>query len=811
MASGSRISDTVLQKGLAMERLLNIATGKSRFTKTWSNREVSWTALSNKLSKTVVTNETTLEYSKMNHSDQDRIKDVGGFVGGYLTDGLRRNGNVKFRSLLTLDLDFAEKNFWEDFTTLNDWACLIYSTHKCTADKPRLRLVAPLGRNVSEDEYGAISRKIAFMIGIDQFDDTTYQATRLMYYPSTSADAEFIYQIQEGEWLDPDKILAMYPDWHDVSSWPVSSRLQGAIPQSTKRKAEDPWIKEGIIGAFCRTYSITDVIEKFLSDVYTPATDGRYTYIKGSTSGGLVIYEDKWAYSNHATDPASMKLCNAWDLVRIHKFGEKDLEADADTPANRLPSEEAMKNFALDDPETRKQLTKEHMHKAAEEFKDIKFDDKHDAWISQLTRDKHGIRCTTENFLLIMNNDQNLVNLGRYNKFNYRTEIFGKVPWSDEEYLRSWTDTDDAGIRYYIEKIYELTGKDKCMDAINLYHDNHAYHPVRDYLESLSWDGVKRLDTLLVDYLGAEDSPYTRAVTRKTLTAAIKRIYEPGCKFDYMLTLIGRQGLGKSTLLHKLGQKWFSDTLTTVSGKDAYEALQGVWIMEMSELTATRKADVEATKQFISKQSDTYRMAYGRRTVKYDRQCIFVGTTNDREFLKDQTGNRRYWPVDVGIREPQLSVFDDFNHEEVGQVLAEAVQAYKNGEKVYLDAELESKALEAQDEHTETNVKRGMIEEYLDRLLPNNWNKMTIAERQGYIRGDEFMDPGLSGTVQRNRVCAAEILCECLGMRQKDIKNTDAREINAIMDHLPGWERYPKLMKFGVEYGPQRGYKRCQN
>ena len=182
-------------------RMRNLATGRSRKEKKWKNQEISWQELVKNLSETHSTYETCVEYRAMNKDKQDAIKDIGGFVGGALKDGRRLNGNVISRSMLTLDLDFADKDFWDDLIMLNDFACCVYSTHKHTAEKPRLRLIIPLSRDVSAEEYEAIARRVAGDIGIDQFDDTTFQPARLMYWPSTSQDGVYQFEHQEGEWL----------------------------------------------------------------------------------------------------------------------------------------------------------------------------------------------------------------------------------------------------------------------------------------------------------------------------------------------------------------------------------------------------------------------------------------------------------------------------------------------------------------------------------------------------------------------------------------------------------------------------------
>jgi hypothetical protein len=324
--------------GLKYDPELIIATGKSRYETSWKNKKILWSALLARLQKSIETPETHAEYMQMPRDEQDRIKDTGGFVGGHLKGGHRRTGTVAARQILTLDLDFAPEDLAGEIidSFALDCAMAIYSTHKHTPKKPRLRLIIPLDREVSPDEYEAIARKVAEKVGIDYFDDSTYQASRLMYWPSHPSDIEPYFWHYDAPVLKADDILAEYPDWTDTSYWPESSRMTG-IRKKQADKQGDPTSKKGIVGAFCRAYDIPAVIDKFLADVYLPTSQpDRYTYAGGSTAAGLVIYEGgKFAYSNHATDPCGGQLCNAFDLVRVHKFGELDEGHEKQTGSKR--------------------------------------------------------------------------------------------------------------------------------------------------------------------------------------------------------------------------------------------------------------------------------------------------------------------------------------------------------------------------------------------------------------------------------------------------------------------------------------------
>lgn len=785
---------------------LTIAIGRSRMETDWKNREMLWSELVTRLGRTNRTGETYTEYMKMTKAQQDKIKDVGGFVGGTLKGGRRKTDAIVWRQVITLDADYAKGDLWASVEVMLACACVMYSTHKHSPQKPRLRLVVPLSRPVTPDEYQAVSRRIAADLGMDFFDDTTYQAHRLMYWPSTASDGEYVFRVLDEAWLDPDEQLMRYVDWRDPSYWPESSRTQ-ASRKKLADKQGDPHEKQGWIGAFCRTYSIEEAIETFLSDVYEPLGDSRYTYIPGSSVGGLVVYDEgKFAYSHHGTDPVSGQLVNAFDLVRIHKFGIKDEEAEPGMPVSRLPSFKAVQALAMADERVRTTMGKEKLAEAEQEFKVTVSDDN---WMQQLEFNKKGeIISAAANIKLILQHDLQLKGKVALDDFAHRPVLRRDLPWRKAERGKFWQDADDSGLRNYLSALYTIKGPGIVKDAFNEMLIQNAFHPVRDYLNGLVWDGIERLDTLFIDYLGAEDCEYNRAVTRKALTAAVKRVMEPGCKHDYMAVLVGPQGIGKSLMLTKLGGQWFSDSLSSVHGKEAYEQLQGMWILEMGELWATRKTDIEAVKMFISKQVDNFRVAYGYHTTVFPRQCVFFGTTNDREFLRDKTGNRRFWPVLAGEYERKKSLWSDMNAHAIDQIWAEATNSWRDGELLYLSGALEAEAVSRQELHTEESSKAGLIYEYLNTLLPENWAKMDVPARRRFIHGMEFGDMP-EGTVKRDRVCAMEIWVELFEGDPKQLHPMQAREINDILRNTPGWGPHTGgrgRLYFGKIYGHQRAF-----
>lgn len=794
---------------------LDIATANTRRAAKWKNVRTSWNDLVNTLSQTERTNETLKQYFAYTKDRQDEIKDVGGFVGGYLREGRRKKGYVDYRQIVSLDVDYGDLDLWIDFGLLEYAGCM-YTTHKHRKEDPRFRICFPLNRKVSPDEYEAIARVVASWLGIDAFDDTTYQPTRLMYYPSTSKDGEYVFQYSDGPVMDADAVLAELPDWRDPTTWPVSSRVKDVVKHSTADKVEDPEEKEGIIGAFCRAYPMYDALAEFLDEVYTPCEelgDDRYSLIGASTSGGLIVYDNKLAFSHHATDVISGKLCNAFDLVRLHKFGDLDDKAKPDTEPTKLPSFKAMADFAGKLAPVKKEIVRARREHAADDYDELEAEAVKNAtaddWVAELeTEGKQGkIKNTINNTVIILNNDENLKGCFGFNEFEQRETAVKRLPWDRNvhKYPRPLSDADDAELRLYLERCYDITSKGQIADALTVVVRGNSYHPVRDYLDAVTWDGTERLDTLFIDLFGATDSAYTRAVTRKAFAAAIARIYNPGCKYDYVLVIVGDQGIGKSTALAKMGGDWFSDSVPDFTSQKALEAVQGSWILELGELAGLRKMDVDAIKHFVSKKEDRFRVAYGKRIEHFPRRCVFFGTTNEEDFLRDVTGNRRFWVVNCKGAKGRLRVWEYLTPATVAQLWAEAKERYAQAEPLYLAEDgLEEEARLIQDKHLEKDERSGLVSEYLERLLPTSWDTLDPYQRRNWLQ-----DENNRGTVKRERVCILEIWTECLGKDPNGITRRDSIELGRIMKAIRDWKPYGGVLKF-KHYGDQKAYVRPQ-
>ena len=796
-------------------RDLTISVAPRRDSVSWQPRTVTWEDIVRQLGAVKRTRETVAEYRAMSKPEKAAAKDIGGFVGGSVT-GRRIASAVAFRSLVAIDLDYASAGTVDAVRELMDGnAWCLYSTHSHTPESPRLRLVAPLDRDVSVEEYGPIARRIADYVGIEAVDPVSFTPHQLMYWPSCPKDGEFVFEHGDGEPLKADGLLGSYRDWRSFEEWPRTPKETTVRPGAGKQ--EDPTQKGGVVGAFCRCYSISQAIEEFLPDVYEPtAQPDRWTYKEGTSAGGLVVYDDKWAYSHHATDPIGGREVNAFDLVRIHRFGSQDAEALEDTPVTRLPSWLAMVELCRSTPRVKVDLIEHGARQSAEEAFGAELPETREdnAWKAGLHLGKRDVvLCDMNNVQLILTHDPALKGIVKYDEFADRTIITRDLPWRRmAPGLDTWTDTDYSGLQWYLSsnKEWNMSGKQVIIDAFGLVASSTAYHPVRDYLTGLSWDGVERLDSMVIDYLGALDTPLTRVTTRKHMVAAVARIMHPGVKYEYALTLSGPEGIGKSTLIKKLGMNWYNNSFSSsdVGSKDSKEQIRSCWLIELGELVSVKKNTNEAFKAFLTTDTDHYRKAYGRVAGYYPRQCVFWATTNERFYLKGDTGNRRFWTIFVGETGVKKDVFA-MTQEDVDQLWAEAVYRYQAGEDLYLSRELEAESRKQADDANEISgdERIGVIEAFIRRPVPVGWAGLSRKERADWFRGDPIMRTrfDLQGGEERRRfICAQEIANECFF---KDLPRYEAKEINQMLRRIDGLEEVGSYRIADSAYGGQRRFK----
>ena len=714
----------------------------------------------------------------MSKAQRDAAKDHGGFVGGVLEGGRRKTDTVQSRSMIALDADRISPEFLDSFEETVPYASVLYSTHSSTEHAPRARIVFPLTRDVTPEEFVAVSRYVAQMLGIDNFDECSYQPNQLMYWPSCPQNGVFVYKDVEKDWLNPDVILAAHPEWMDPTRLPTSSRESKANTTKQKRVA-DPLEKEGVVGIFNRVYyPVTKALDAFLSDIYEPTDNpDRWHLIESSSMAGVEIIEDKFVYSHHAKDTAYLHLCNAFDIVRMHKFGGLDDKA----------SFSAMCDFAMQIDEVKIQAMDEKRQQAEQDFSEVS------DWKTKLRyHPKTGLlENSVYNLNLILANDPDFRNFA-YNEMASRIQVTGPLPWERPEGNRFWRDADTAQLKSIIDIRYLPFSSRNHDVAFTKAADDRHFHPIRDYLDSLPpWDGVKRVEDLFIKYLQADDTEYVRAVTRKTFAAAVARIYFPGTKFDCVPVLDGCQGIGKSSIVKDLvTTEYYSETLslTDMNDKSGMEKLQGFWVIEIGELAGMKKADIEKVKAFLSTCDDKYRPSYGKVVESHPRQCIIIATVNgERGYLRDVSGNRRFWIIKV--RQKKQKQTWHFDEAYRAQFWAEAKEIWKSGEKLYLEGDILTEAEKEQKGAMELDERAGMVEQYLNTPLPDDWNQMDLYARRNYLSGNEFGTPAHTGTAIRTEVSNAEVWCECFNRNLPELKSSDSYAIAALMSQIPGWER----------------------
>lgn len=849
----------------------DVATSPTRRNSAkWKNSAILWPQMVSRLANPVVTGETYSAYMRASKDKQADIKDVGGYVAGYLTGGKRGNNTVLTRSMLTLDLDFASMQLWSDFTELFDCAAVLHSTHKHSPKLPRFRLIIPLDRKVNAAEHEALARKLAEYVNIDFFDDTTFEMARMMFWPSISKNAKYYFKSQEGAPLDVDSLLSEYDDHTDMQSWEYSSRVEARTHERADAM-ENPLDKKGWVGAFCNAYSISEAIDTFIPDIYIPVVSGqRYTYADGSTSAGVVVYDDLFLFSHHGTDPIGGQTCNAFDLVRIHKYNHLDDAKDASKDMYKRPSVKRMIELACVDEKTIRALNEKRVAanqklyrgESVEEFNDMQDSDdfgdwsgfegtllpgsaeskgsrksqvspdewtdwddddttsedegEDTAWLGRLKVDsKQRVLDTIDNVALILENDQDLKGFLKQDDFAHRWKVVKDTPWIHRRNKvtkhRDYEDFDDAGVCAYIETNYDITKESKVRGALRLVAARNAFNPLQETIKALEWDGVPRVDTFLTDVMGVVSTPLTSKAGKVFMQGCIKRAFEAGCKFDIMLILQGKQGDGKGTFCQKLSLSYFSELNDMSTPSKLVEQLMSSWIVEVVELSAFGHASVEKIKQVVGAHFDRYRRPFDVYAKDVPRSNVFIGSTNRDTPLLDTTGNRRFFCVNVNEVKPKIDVFSDEATAYLKQVVAESYQIYLAGtQKHYFDKAEENEIRDQQSDFLAKDARQDMVERYLDIKLPVDWKSYQEPERKEYIM--EMMqaipDEDIEGKAKilRNKVVVADIWTELFGKNKEDITRKDSMSIGDMLRCSAGWTYSNKTLRTSHNVG--KGYVR---
>lgn len=762
-----------------------VATAPRRDSKHWKQGTVTWQEL----------------------TDWVRVPDDKKEAGNYLLGTLRRtkacqtcedagkelcltrsSAAVVSRSAIALDVDTPPEHFIDVVEMVWDNALIIHTTFSSSAKQPKYRILIPTDRPMTPDEYVIACRAAMQKLGNEGFDPSTDQPARYMFRPATADPATYEYRVIDSDPVAVDDLLGDFDP--DLSTLPMPK------PSRFKR---DPFAIEGVVGAFNRAYRDWDDLIASYDLPYEPAGDRRWALIGAMGAAGMGEVTDGLVYSHHVSDPAYDETCSAFDLVRLHAYGELDADVKPNTPVNKRPSHLAMLETATLDPRVTAEIAGIDFD-ALPDSGDEDEVDASDAWKLDLRFTSKGrLLDVVGNWELIIKHDKVFQSL-RHNEFTFAAETsLEDLPWRTTEGGRAAiTRNDLQPFAFYVEKQYKLRPSNTFMDGlIQTAVANRFYNPVKDYLDSLEWDGVARLEESLP---GVRATPYTRMVARKALVAAVARIYEPGCKWDHTLVLYGDEGLGKTYWVDKMARGYHGQ-LGPTTDKDTLITMQRSWIMTSDESHSLRKSDADHQKEFLTRTVDVFRMPYDREAQAHPRHCVIWGTTNDEVFLRRQAGNRRFLIVAC---EEKLD-FDRMTDHYVDQVWAEAVHYYRKGELLFLTDTEVALAGDEREHFVEEDALTGMIVAYLDRPVPDTWDSMSRDERTWWV---QHPDPEM-GTRSIDAVCSTQIWYEALG-EQRAPRRNELRDIVDSLNRLPGWSRKNGTHRL-PPYGPQRVFVRLDN
>nr|DAU37557.1 MAG TPA: virulence associated protein E [Caudoviricetes sp.] len=731
----------------------------------------------------------------------EAVKDCGGYVAGRLKGTARKKGQVEYRSAVTLDADAASETLPAHVAGLGLRA-LVHSTYSHTRAHPRYRVIFPImGPGLSEEEYPRVARGLMEALGEAQFDPGSTQPERLMFWPATANPDEYEVVECDGATATAQGLLRDFGGLH-------------ATPDHKTGPKRDPKELPGVAGAFNRVYDMARAVETFHLP-YDPV-DGepnRWHYTPAESEGGVIVYPDGYVFSNHASDPAYGRALSMFDLVALHVYGGEDRAAgvpQSTAPADRPSIQRAMREFAAC-PEIVTELV-------AADFADVDGDEDGARGLPEWVLEFHLHPKTgkplddVHNWDLLMKHDPVLRALAR-NDMDLTTVTRRQFPWRTVEAGKddALTNADRAQISAHLQRAYNMPrpAQEQLNGVIDMVAQDNAFHPVVEYLECLEWDGISRVETYLP---GAQDD-YTRRVARLVAVQAVARALDPGVKVDNCLILTGRQGLGKSWFVETMARGW-TCTLGPIEGgglRDTVMAMTRSWVTVADEGFAMKKADAEALKQFVTLTHDVIRLPYAREHVKLPRRQVIWGTTNDAVFLRAQEGNRRFLIVEVA----EKLDFGKYSDEYVNQVWAEAVHIWKTSKaqyglkdnpELFLSASEEAAAESVRSMATEEDSMTGLIQAYLDTLVPANWVEMSPEERISWLRDAE--QGIVSGTHPIDVVCSLEIWEIALGRERGKHSRVDILQITNALKQLPGWfGPMPKPTRLPF-YGPQRVFAR---
>ena len=747
---------------MTRERAYPVALAPRRHSKYWDASEVTFRDL--------------VSWAEKPSSE----KECGNYLLGELRGRRRLKNTILSRSAIQLDADQADEKLFTDVQEL-PYRALAHTTFNSAPDDLRLRIVIPLSRDVTPLEYRHIASRLMSQLGTEKFDPGSVQPERYMFKPSAKNQDWYRYAVTDGPDLDPDSLLDDFDGSIDSGETPA--------PPKNKR---DPLDMPGVIGAFNRVYSIPEAIEEF-GIPYEPAGDRRWHLVGAHGEAGVYQVTDSLTYSHHVNDPTYGMTCSAFDLVRVFMWGSLDADSPPETPVNRLPSNDAALAELAEDPRVVREM-------AMADFDGIEEDLKDDSWLMDLRRSPKTGRVTDEvhNWDLIAANDPALTSLW-WDEIDLSIKVEGDLPWRETSNRPQFNGTDRAALALHIERTYGVRPTRALVDdLVDINAQQNRRNPLEEYLSGLKWDGVPRLEESLP---GVEPTDYTRLVARKCLVAAVARVFDPGCKWDHTLILYGEEGLGKTHWISRMS-KGYTAPLGDIRSKDTLLTLQRSWIVTSDEGAVMKQADNDSLKEFLTRTEDVFRMPYEREVGAYPRHSVIWATTNDKDILRRQQGNRRYLIVHSSERVD----FNQLSDHYVDQVWAEAVHYYNQGESLFLDAAQSEAAGAEREEFTEEEPLSGMIQEWVNTPVPEGWDEMSPDSRVRWYAdaADDFVP---AGTERIDQICSMQVWVECLGRRRGDHDRRDITEITRTLRNLPGWSAKPGRHRV-PHYGPQLVFER---
>lgn len=703
----------------------------------------------------------------------------------------RLKAAVDLRGALTLDVDHPGEDFAEKVELLLSYAAVLHTTYSSTPEEPRYRLIIPLDRTVAPDEYHTAASAVIQLLGEENFDPGSVQPERYMFSPSESKPGYFSHTVLDGPPASVAKLLKSFK--RDLSTLPA--------PKLSRNK-RDPFAIEGTIGAFNRSYEDWQSLIDTYDLPYTALGDDRWQLQGASAAAGMgpVQGQPGLVFSHHANDPAYGVACSAFDLARLHLFGDLDEDVKPDTPINKRPSNRAMLEKATEDVRVVQELVGQDF---AEEMDGVAEAVTTGSWWLGFKLDPRTGQPEDDirNWDLITQNDPAFQALF-YNELTLATEITTALPWRPLAPGReSFDGKDRAALALYIERKYKIRPSRAYLDDLIAEQiTGRRVNPIRDYLQGLVWDGTPRVEECLP---GVETTDFTRMVARKALTAAVARMLNPGCKWDHMVVVYGPEGLGKSSWIEKMF-RGFDAELGRIGDKETLLTMQRSWVMIADEGNNMKKADFDAQKAFITRTSDVFRMPYDREAQVHQRHCVIWGTTNDEVFLRRQEGNRRF----LIVRSESEVDFDALTDQYVDQVWAEAVHLYRSGEKLWLDSDDSEMAAAEREEFTEEDALTGQIQSYLDTLVPDDWDTTSPEGRQLWLQ--QAADNFVKGTQPITEVCSLQVWVEAMGRRKGDHRRIDLLDITNALKNIKGWKLQPGNVRTAA-YGPQKVFIRDED